>query len=338
MSVASTAVSPGSRNPGVPRNDAVGLSGTSREEAERPSRPEPEGRFLSSSTEKPTRDVLRAYVLRMPGGWDPPEIGGQDSGSVSRGGAAAFGCDVGPAFPGQGIARHHVDGEWPDQERSGLGGASTVVLAPLLVVGRNIVGGQACCQYRHGMSASNTSEPAGSKWRRFLAWAAILPNPHSPSAPELETELTPIELANRVRQQFYKDRNYLRIKRSRWAFGAIFIRLIALGLSSTATILLGLSELKGPAAWGFALSAIVTTVTALEPFFNFRSRWVSADEALAGWHRAEEELTTYVQTTARGQITLAEVTKYDEMRREEWLRFSQDWLSERRKADFVPHS
>ena len=100
MSVASTAVSPGSRNPGVPRNDAVGLSGTSREEAERPSRPEPEGRFLSSSTEKPTRDVFRAYVLRMPGGWDPPEIGGQDSGSVSRGGAAAFGCDVGPAFPG----------------------------------------------------------------------------------------------------------------------------------------------------------------------------------------------------------------------------------------------
>ncbi|VXB79995.1 hypothetical protein FRIGORI9N_420136 [Frigoribacterium sp. 9N] len=34
----------------------------------------------------------------MPGGWDPPEIGGQDSGSVSRGGAAAFGCDVGPTF------------------------------------------------------------------------------------------------------------------------------------------------------------------------------------------------------------------------------------------------
>ena len=168
-------------------------------------------------------------------------------------------------------------------------------------------------------------------------WAAIIPDPDAPRAPELATELSPLELANSVRSQFYKDRNFLRMKRRRWAIGAIAIRVLALGLSGAATILLGLSELSGPAAWGFALSAVVTLVTALEPFFNFRSRWVSADEALARWHRAEEELALYVATTPENAIERAKVVAFDDVRRDEWARFSQDWLLGRRSADAVPH-
>lgn len=120
--------------------------------------------------------------------------------------------------------------------------------------------------------------------------------------------------------------------------GAIIIRLIALGLSCGATILLGLSELTGMAAWGFALSALVTLVTALEPFFNFRSRWVSADEALARWHRAEEELTLYAATRPESKLDVHDVIEFDQIRREEWSRFSQDWLSDRRSGGASPHS
>ncbi len=169
-------------------------------------------------------------------------------------------------------------------------------------------------------------------------WAAIIPDPRAPTADPLRTHLTPLELASMVREQFYKDRNYIRLKRQRWATGAIAIRLLALGLSGTATILLGLSNLSGPAAWGFGLSALVTLITALEPFFNFRSRWVSADEALARWHRAEEELTFYVANASVEELSADEVVRFDEMRRDEWARFSQDWLSERRSAGSGPHT
>jgi len=188
------------------------------------------------------------------------------------------------------------------------------------------------------MTTENAVNSDGQKktkkswWTRFLVWAAFIPNPDEPIAKDLIPNLPPLVLANAVTRQFYKDRNYIRLRRRRWAIGAVIIRLMALALSSAATIFLGLADLSGLAAWGFTLSALVTTVSALETFFNFRSRWVSADEALARWHRSEEELQTYVNTTPVGRLLSSEIVKFDEERRDEWSRFSQDWLSDRRSA------
>lgn len=86
------------------------------------------------------------------------------------------------------------------------------------------------------------------------------------------------------------------------------------------------------------MSALVTAITALEPFFNFRSRWISADEALARWHRSEEELTLYVASRPEHELTTAEVLRFDDMRRDEWVRFSQDWLTGRRSGAGGPNS
>ena len=99
---------------------------------------------------------------------------------------------------------------------------------------------------------SDAKAPKTRRWKRFLVWATISKDPNAPEAEPLRAEMAPLELANLVRSQFYKDRNHIRIKRRRWSAGAILIRLVALGLSGAATILLGLSELSGPAAWGFA--------------------------------------------------------------------------------------
>jgi hypothetical protein len=195
-------------------------------------------------------------------------------------------------------------------------------------------------RYLHEMRPKDAPTSAGDTrtgWaRRLMAWLTIVRDPDEPVAAPMRTNLSPLELANTVRARFYKDRNYIRLKRKRWATGAISIRLLALALSGAATIILGLSELPGPASWGFALSALVTLVTALEPFFNFRSRWISADEALARWHRAEEDLTIYVETTPENKLALATIAEFDTVRRDEWLRFSQDWLADRRSS--APHS
>ena len=140
-----------------------------------------------------------------------------------------------------------------------------------------------------------------------------------------------IDFASKLQQKFRSDRNYVRSKRKRWATGAVSIRLLAIGFSGTATIMLGLANLSGLAAWGFAFSAVVTLITSLEPFFNFRTRWVSADEALATWYSGEEQLETYIATRSTDEIELSKLLEFDTMRRQEWARFSREWLSERRQ-------
>lgn len=176
----------------------------------------------------------------------------------------------------------------------------------------------------------NPPEEPKRRWQERIARLAGLKETVAKPAPPLVAEMTALELANKIRGDYYKDRNYLRAKRARWAWGATAIRVVALTLSAAATIMLGLSDLSGLAAWGFALSALVTSVTALEPFFNFRSRWVSADQALARWHAAEEELTLYVAATSIDDLNVPGLLRFDHMRREEWSRFSEDWLEHRR--------
>lgn len=191
-------------------------------------------------------------------------------------------------------------------------------------------------RYRETVKSSKKLSEIGSERtprRSIRVLLGIVEDPKAPAPAPLKVGLSEIELADQLRGQFYKDRNFLRFKRRRWAVGAVVFRVIALSLSVTATILLGLANLSGPAALGFALSALVTTVTALEPFFNFRSRWVSADEALARWHSAEEELSAYVASVGLEELEKDRIIELEEKRRAEWARFSNDWLNERRSAD-----
>lgn len=51
--------------------------------------------------------------------------------------------------------------------------------------------------------SKNSSEPV-TVWRRLLIWAAIVPDPRSPVAKDLRTELSPLQLADVVRRQFIR--------------------------------------------------------------------------------------------------------------------------------------
>lgn len=175
-------------------------------------------------------------------------------------------------------------------------------------------------------------------WSRFKTATGLQDDPNPPKPGKLIQNMPAISYAAKIKEQLYKDRNYVRTKRARWATGAISIRLLAVGASGAATILLGLASLDGLAAWGFALSALVTLITTLEPFFNFRSRWVSADEALARWHSTEEELEAYVATRTAQDLEMSRLLEYDRTRRKEWDRFSQEWLNVRRQAENNPDS
>jgi hypothetical protein len=147
---------------------------------------------------------------------------------------------------------------------------------------------------------------------------------------ELVPGLSRLELAGFVRQRLYDDRDYARLRRTEWRRRATLAWACSTLASATATVILGLASLGTWASVGFVLSALVTTINAVEPFFNWRSRWVGAEKALASWHRIEESLALYVANTPETDIEPARVLEYDRSRQKVWSDFSGDWLSARR--------
>jgi hypothetical protein len=61
----------------------------------------------------------------------------------------------------------------------------------------------------------------------------------------------------------------------------------SLALPVVSTIILGLRNLSGWAGGAFALVAVVTAVSALEPFSAWRDRWVLMEETHRGITKAD---------------------------------------------------
>jgi hypothetical protein len=139
-----------------------------------------------------------------------------------------------------------------------------------------------------------------------------------------------MELAAFVRQRLYDDRDYARGRRTEWRLGAVTLRLLTVGLGAAATVTLGLANLDTKAAVGFALTAIATVLGGLEAFFNWRSRWVAAEEALASWHHIEENLALYVSALPNEDLEKDEILAFDRERRAVWSNFSRTWIQERK--------
>ncbi|WP_263426471.1 SLATT domain-containing protein [Nocardioides mangrovi] len=127
--------------------------------------------------------------------------------------------------------------------------------------------------------------------------------------------------------------NYGRRRRSRWRLFASVTKFGALALSAAATILLGFAELDHLAAAGFVCTALVTTIGAIEPYFNWRSRWIMAEEAMHDWYALEQKLIWYVGMSAEQDLDPSKIAKIDQERRAVWDRFGQQWLEQRRRSE-----
>ncbi len=90
--------------------------------------------------------------------------------------------------------------------------------------------------------------------------------------------LTTDELAHDLLTRIETANRYARTRKSRFRRSSTLLRLTALTLSATSTIILGLQNLGFWAGLGFSLVAVTTVVNAVEPFFAWRSRWVLMEE------------------------------------------------------------
>ncbi len=142
--------------------------------------------------------------------------------------------------------------------------------------------------------------------------------------------LGPLELAQDVLATIERANAYARRRKFRFRRRAVAIRMFALALSATSTIILGLQNLDGWTGTAFALVAVVTVVSALEPFFAWRSLWVLMEEVQYRFYRLRDELGFYVASTSPEELDVEVIrAKFGEYQRI-WDLVGERWLEYRR--------
>jgi hypothetical protein len=143
---------------------------------------------------------------------------------------------------------------------------------------------------------------------------------------DLPSGLKPHELAQHLLGQIERGHAYARARKQRFRWKSVTVRLTTLVLSAVSTIILGLQNLDPWTGTAFALVAVVTVVSALEPFFAWRSLWVLMEEASYKFHRLKDDLSYYVASTPADEVDPERVREMFERYQEIWHSLSGRWL------------
>ncbi|HEX7303401.1 SLATT domain-containing protein [Lentzea sp.] len=143
---------------------------------------------------------------------------------------------------------------------------------------------------------------------------------------DLPSGLKPLELAHHLQSQIQRGHAYARSRKHRFRWKSVAVRLTTLVLSAVSTIILGLQNLDPWTGTAFSLVAVVTVVSALEPFFAWRSLWVLMEDASSRFHRLEDDLGYYVASTPADQVDPERVREMFVRYQEIWDSLSSRWL------------
>ncbi|MFC3346648.1 DUF4231 domain-containing protein [Streptomyces echinoruber] len=141
--------------------------------------------------------------------------------------------------------------------------------------------------------------------------------------------LAPVEAAGRLLEKVRHGKEYARRKKRRFRRASSIVRLLTLSLSAASTIILGLQNLNAWAGLAFALMALVTLAGAVEPFFNWRSRWVLMEEAQYRFERLADELEYLLASTPASELTHDQLQPVFDGYQTVWDHLSERWLEQR---------
>ncbi|AGM09562.1 hypothetical protein AMK34_10465 [Amycolatopsis sp. CB00013] len=141
--------------------------------------------------------------------------------------------------------------------------------------------------------------------------------------------LTPLELAHDLVERIEQGTKYARIRKRRFRTRSVILRVLALLLSATSTIILGLQNLNPWTGTAFALVAVVTVVNVLEPFFAWRSLWVLMEEGQYKFYRLRDELTYYIASTPPEELDQAVLRERFDQYQAIWDLVGNSWLKYR---------
>lgn len=147
---------------------------------------------------------------------------------------------------------------------------------------------------------------------------------------EVPSGVTPYQGLLELKKWIAVAIDYTRTRKNQFRFGASAVKLLSLVLSAAATIILGLQNLSFWAGLAFSLVALGTVVNAIEPFFNWRSRWVLMEEARSRFYQLEDDINILIVKTAQDAVSSTDVDKFYKCYRFIWDDLSLRWLEQRR--------
>jgi hypothetical protein len=137
-------------------------------------------------------------------------------------------------------------------------------------------------------------------------------------------------MLHELKQWIAEGVDYTSKRKNQFRFGASAVKLLSLVLSAAAAIILGLQNLSFWAGLAFSLVALGTVINAIEPFFNWRSRWVLMEEARYRFYKLEDDINFLAAKTAQNAIPAGKVDAFYERYRFIWDDLSLQWLEQRR--------
>ena len=154
---------------------------------------------------------------------------------------------------------------------------------------------------------------------------------------EPEAGLPPYQVAMRLRTDIETGIEWARARKTRFRRASSVIKVVSLALSVLATVILGLQDLNFWTGLAFGLIAVSTAVNAVEPFFNWRSRWVVMEETQYRLQRIRDELNYLLLRTQPQHLRFDDVDQFFAKTQEVWKDTSLRWLQYRR-SDTVPRA
>ncbi|WP_433271845.1 SLATT domain-containing protein [Actinosynnema sp. CS-041913] len=154
----------------------------------------------------------------------------------------------------------------------------------------------------------------------------------TPEEPK-KTGLTTLELAQDLLARVEEATRYGRSRKDRFRRRSTLLKVATLGLSATATIILGWQDLDFWTGLAFSLVALTTVVGALEPFFAWRSLWVLMEESQYRFYRLRDDLGHYLAAHHPDELDRAHIEELFVRYQEIWARLSDRWLEFRKISD-----
>src|ERR1039458_8340694 len=145
-----------------------------------------------------------------------------------------------------------------------------------------------------------------------------------------ESALAPHQVAVRLQGQIADGITWARRRKAKFRRSASAIRMLSLMLAVGSTIILGLQHLNFWTGLAFSLVAVGTLVNAVEPFFNWRSRWILMRDTLYGVLRTRHQLDYQLLKTPSADVALDDLDPFFERLQEVWTDTSERWLAYRR--------
>ncbi|WP_229821380.1 MULTISPECIES: DUF4231 domain-containing protein [Streptomyces] len=132
--------------------------------------------------------------------------------------------------------------------------------------------------------------------------------------------------------------DYARSRKRTFRRSASVIKVASLALSAGSTVILGLQDLNLWASVAFTLVALVTLLGAVEPFFNWRSRWILMEEAQYRFQRLADELEYLMAATPEQELSYESLRPVFDQYQEVWASLSERWLENRANPEAAGRS